>query len=69
MEFHGDGADALFTDRPGRWGSHSGEGLDRPGGGIEGGARGAAACARDRTLVACGRSIGDGASSSSLMEA
>ena len=44
----------------GRWGSHSGEGLDRPGGGIEGGARGAAACARDQTLVACGRSIGDG---------
>ena len=32
MEFHGEGADALFTDRSGRWGSHSGEGLDRPGG-------------------------------------
>jgi len=43
-----------------RWGDCSDEGFGRPGWGFDGRARGAAACARNRTLVACGRSIGDG---------
>ena len=41
-------------------GSCSGEELGQPGGGIKGGTPGATTCARNRTLVACVRSIDDG---------